>query len=222
MVWHLPVSAKAFSILIVAVSPFVMHFLLLNPEPGIAVYSLILMQAGLALWLIGTRLQGPYRPAALIGLAGFALAIWFLHRRSGLILASAVPHALVYLGLLAIFGASLLRGREPVVTYLARRIHGSITPSTIRYTRQVTVAWCVFFFLQISGSAILILFAPVAWWSMFVNILNAPLLVLMFAVERLIRPLLLVDAPHESVAEMRDMIVHMKGANPFTRRAGLS
>ena len=50
------------------------------------------------------------------------------------------------------------------------------------------MAWCGFFFCQLLGSAVLLIFAPVVWWSTFVNILNIPLVVLAFIVAAVITP----------------------------------
>jgi uncharacterized membrane protein len=208
-------------VLFAALVPFLAHFLLVRDEFGAAATCLVLVQAGVAGWLIYSTARPPYRQAALVGLGGCLVAICLLHRRGSLALASGVPHALIYLGLLALFGGSLLPGREPLATYFARRIHGSPTPAVIRYTRHVTVAWCVFFVLQIAGSAFLILFAPIAWWSTFVNILNFPLLLGMFVAERLVRPFLLADAPRESLSDMKRMADLMKSRDPLKRRPGL-
>jgi uncharacterized membrane protein len=203
-------------------APFVAHFLLVREEFGGAAMGLVLVQAAIVGWLIHSTARPPYRQAALLGLAVCLIAVCLLHRRGSLALASGVPHALIYLGLLGLFGISLLPGREPLATYFARRIHGTLTPEIIRYTRYATAAWCIFFVLQIAGSALLILFAPIAWWSTFVNILNVPLLVGMFVAERLVRPFLLAGAPHESLSDMRQMADLMRSRNPFKRRPGLS
>ena len=212
---------QAALVLFAALVPFLAHFLLVRDEFGTAAACLVLVQAVVAGWLIYSTARPPYRQAALVGLGGCLVAICLLNRRGSMALASGVPHTLVYLGLLALFGGSLLPGREPLATYFARRIHGAPTPAIVRYTRRVTAAWCVFFVLQIAGSAFLILFAPIAWWSTFVNILNVPLVLGMFAAERFVRPFLLADAPHESLSDMRQMADLVKGRNPLKRRRGL-
>lgn len=204
-----------------AFAPFIAHFLLVREEFGVAAMCLVLVQAAIVGWLIHSTARPPYRQLALLGLAVCLIAVCLLHRRGSLALASGVPHALIYLGLLGVFGTSLLPGQEPLATYFARRIHGPLTPEIMRYTRSVTAAWCLFFILQLSGSALLILFAPIAWWSTFVNILNVPLLVGMFVAERLLRPFLLAGAPHESLSDMRQMADLMRSRNPFKRRPGL-
>jgi uncharacterized membrane protein len=79
-----------------------------------------------------------------------------------------------------LFGHTLRDGHEPLVSRLARRVHGALPSELAAYTRRVTYAWCVFFSAQIVVSALLFKFAPLGVWSLFVNILNFPLLALMF------------------------------------------
>jgi len=93
---------------------------------------------------------------------------------------SGLLHAACYLFLLWYFGSTLAPGREPIVTRVARRVHGTLEPPMERFTRRVTVAWCVFFGAQLALSALLLAFAPLHAWSFFVNLLNLPLLALMF------------------------------------------
>jgi uncharacterized membrane protein len=124
--------------------------------------------------------------------------------------ASGVPHALIYAGLLALFGASLRPGREPIVTALSRRMSGAVSAERAAYTRGVTWAWCAFFAAQLLTSLALSLLAPRVAWSFFVNLLNLPLLGLMFLGEHTVRPFLLKNAPRYSVADVRRFIAFIK------------
>jgi uncharacterized membrane protein len=116
-------------------------------------------------------------PLALIAM------IFLLERWDGLgfALAYGLPHAAAFLLLLWYFGRSLRGGREPVITRVARRIRGTLSGRLERYTRRLTVAWCVFFAAQLAASAALLAFAPLETWSFFVNVLNVPLVAAMFA-----------------------------------------
>jgi uncharacterized membrane protein len=91
-------------------------------------------------------------------------------------------------GLLAFgFARSLAPEDTALCTRLAERLHGPLTPREVRYTRQVTAAWAVFFgalTLTILG---LYLFGPLAIWSMFVNFIALPLVALMFVAEYAVR-----------------------------------
>lgn len=90
--------------------------------------------------------------------------------------------------LLAIgFGATLARGRQPLCSRLAEGVRGVLTPEVSRYTRQVTLAWTLFFVTVSALSCLLFVLAPLTVWSIFANFLTLPLVVLMFAVEYRIR-----------------------------------
>jgi len=128
----------------------------------------------------------------------------------GLVAVSAVPHTVIYATLLAAFGATLLPGRDALVTALARKMYGSLSPAMAAYTRGVTWAWCGFFTAQLATSLALFLWAPIAVWSVFVNVLNAPLFALMFAAEHACRLVFLADAPRHSPADVLRMIGYIK------------
>jgi len=85
------------------------------------------------------------------------------------------------------FGRSLGPGNLALCTRLADRLHGPLSPREVRYTRQVTVAWAVFFgalTLTILG---LYAFASLTVWSLFVNFIALPLVGLMFVAEYAVR-----------------------------------
>ena len=115
-------------------------------------------------------------------------------------LALAVPHAAIYCFLLWLFGRTLLRDSEPLITGVARRVHGELAPEIEAYTRRVTLAWCCFFAAQIIASVLLFALAPQEIWSLFVGVLNVPLIALMFAGEYLYRVMRYPDHPRASFA----------------------
>ena len=149
-------------------------------------------------------------------LAGSGLAvaaIAFLHgRHVDVSLAYGVPHAAAYLFLLALFGRSLAPGREALITRFARHIHGGLPPELVSYTRRVTWAWCLFFAANVATSALLYLFAPVAAWSLFVNVLNFPLLILMFVAEYLWRILRYPHFTHSSILTGAQLLSRLDAA----------
>jgi uncharacterized membrane protein len=79
------------------------------------------------------------------------------------------------------------QGRVPLCTQLADKLHGPLGPAELRYTRKVTVAWVIFFLLNVAVTLLLFAFAPARVWSLFVNFLSAPLVLLMFAAEYAVR-----------------------------------
>jgi uncharacterized membrane protein len=117
-------------------------------------------------------------------------ALWF----------GASPQIFCYLGLLWLFGRSLRRGREALITRVARFVHGELSPEKERYTRQVTVFWCVFFAGMAITSVFLLLFVSVDAWLFFANVLNLPILVFAFLAEYAFRLVHLPESARESLA----------------------
>ena len=140
----------------------------------------------LACWVISCARN---KPLWLLVLVTAGAATYLLVGRDvwGLAAAYGIPHAAIYLALLWLFGHTLLPGKEPLITRLARRVHGVLQPDLEPYTRRLTVAWCGFFFAQLAISGLLFEFASPGSWSFFVNLMNFPLLALMFAGEYLYR-----------------------------------
>jgi uncharacterized membrane protein len=121
-------------------------------------------------------LAAPAALAAYAALAGFAAA-------GSVTLAAALSHAAIYGTVLWLFGTSLLPGRTPLVTRLARRTEPVMTPRIAAYTRGVTVLWAGFGALQLLASAILLLAGATRAWSLLVNVLDLPLVAATFALE---------------------------------------
>ena len=101
--------------------------------------------------------------------------------------------------LLWLFGRTLLPGREPLISQISRRINGELMPKVVAYTRHVTIAWCIFFTLQVVFRCCLYIFAPLAAWSFFINVLNLPLLLLMFVGEKTYRTARFPNHPQTSI-----------------------
>jgi len=138
------------------------------PLVALAVWALA-CSGNKSLWLVAT------------GAAAVFVYLAEHQERMGLAAVSGISHATAYLFLLWYFGRTLARGREPLITRIARRVHGALQPEIEHFTRNVTIAWCAFFAAQLAASALLHAFAPLELWSAFVNLLNLPLLGLMFA-----------------------------------------
>lgn len=115
--------------------------------------------------------------------------------------AYGIPHAAVYLSLAWLFGHTLLPGHVPLITVLARRVHGELKPEIVRHTRYVTFAWALFCVGQVVLSALLYVFASVDLWALFITALNIPLLGLMFVAEYVVRVLRFPDHPQASISE---------------------
>jgi uncharacterized membrane protein len=113
-----------------------------------------------------------------------------------------------------VFGASLVGNRVPLCSRIAAIVHNPLEPRLARYTRQVTLAWTVFFAANAGMSAVLFAYAPVAIWSVFANILDLPLVALMFAVEYVVRLRLLPDIEHVSIFDAMRRYIHLTRTSP--------
>ncbi|HMH29542.1 MAG TPA: hypothetical protein VK580_13245 [Steroidobacteraceae bacterium] len=85
------------------------------------------------------------------------------------------------------FGRSLHKGSIPLCTQIADKVHGPLSALELRYTRQVTLAWVIFFLGNVAANFLLFEFAPLSVWSVFVNFCSLPLILLMFAAEYAVR-----------------------------------
>jgi uncharacterized membrane protein len=131
------------------------------------------------------------------------------HLRAPLQIGACATHAALYLGLLALFGRTLLPGREALVTRLARRFENPLPPVVARYTRGVTWAWALFAAGQLVASALLLRFASTEAWSFFVNAMEWPLIAAMFLGEYACRVL---------IVPRRHRVGPLTAIRAFTRR----
>ncbi|UVM73063.1 hypothetical protein [Pseudomonas alvandae] len=93
---------------------------------------------------------------------------------------------LISVFMLGLFILSLKYG-PPMVERLARLREPQLPAKAVVYTRQVTVAWCVFFLCNGLLAAALTLWAPLSWWMLYTGLISYGLMGLMFAIEWLIR-----------------------------------
>jgi len=113
-------------------------------------------------------------------LLGFALDA------SGFVL--VVPVAINAVLLIA-FGSTLRRGRVPMVERFARLHEGDLSPAKVRWCRQWTVAWCVFFVANGGIALVLALAAPLAVWTAYNGLVAYLLMGLLLATEWIARRL---------------------------------
>ncbi|HYW56498.1 MAG TPA: hypothetical protein VE934_06045 [Polaromonas sp.] len=167
--------------------PVLAHLASADPYPdlfaaAVAMAPLLAVAAVLA-W------RSPYRVAMLaLCLAGcvaiYATSGWLVKHFNWVFL---LQHAGMQALLAMAFGSTLRPGQVPMVSRFAAIVHGELSPALGRYTRQVTWAWTIYFVIMTALSLLLFWLAPIVVWSAFANLLNFPLLVLMFGGEYLAR-----------------------------------
>jgi uncharacterized membrane protein len=124
-----------------------------------------------------------------------------------------IQHAGTNVMLAAAFGQTLARGRQPLCTRMAEAVRGSLCPEVVRYTRQITLAWTLFFLAIALASTVLFLWARIGVWSEFANLLWIPLILLMFAAEYQVRLRRLPQLEHRGI---------MDGIRAFRRTSPVS
>lgn len=162
-------------------------------------------------WLMVSAADAPWSAFALLapmlgalGLVAARSRQWWL---AGLVLAALIAlgwhalagggagqqalflgqHAVIHLGLAAVFGLSLRPGSLALISGVALRVHGTLTPAMARYTRQVTLAWTFYFIAMAFVSVVIFEFASFDTWATFANWLTPLALGAMFGGEYLLR-----------------------------------
>jgi uncharacterized membrane protein len=98
-----------------------------------------------------------------------------------------LQHAGIHLALAWTFGMTLRPGSTALITAMAQRLHGHITPAMRHYTHELT-RWWVLYFLGMTGlSFVVYLAAPWSWWSFFCNLLTPAAALAFFMGEYLLR-----------------------------------
>jgi len=172
------------------VSPLASHMALAFGRGHGAALALAAVQAAAAGFVLWPALRAGWRALAVLGpavlLAGLGLGA-ARSAEAGLLVGAGLGHAMLYAGLLALFGVSLAPGRVSVATRLAQRLNPGFHAGMVPYTRAVTLAWCVFFAMQLAASAALLAFAPRGWWLLLVGSLHGPMVAAMVVLEFAVR-----------------------------------
>ena len=199
-------AAKRFAVVVfwiaVVAAPLIAHIAIVTGRLRAIAVVFAAVQA-VAVAMVAARSSGVVR---IVGLGLAAVMVAAVGMRAvlpnsamgALLTTSGVSHAILYSSLLLLFGQTLQPGRRPLVTTLAIRMQDTMTPAMIDYTRGVTVAWCCFFGGQLLMSAVLLAWAPHAIWSLYVNVLDGPLIAVMFAAEYGVRRLRFRHVAHVS------------------------
>jgi uncharacterized membrane protein len=109
-----------------------------------------------------------------------------------------LPPILINLLLAVVFASTLVPGATPLITQFSQIMKGDLDAKALRYTRQVTIAWVVFFGLMTIEAAVLALYASPVVWSLFTNFLNYLFLLLFFFIEYLLRTHRFTEVEHLS------------------------
>ena len=163
-----------------AIYPLAVHGLVVFDAPQGAVIGLVFVSLANLFWLLrGKSLARPWLFLyALLATAGL------VNLYTQTVYALFIPPVAMNIGLMVLFGASLRHARQPLVEAMMRLEYGAdLPPPLARYGRQLTYIWTGFFAAVAVLSVGLALFAPLAVWSFFVNILIYFLITVLFILQ---------------------------------------
>ncbi|NUZ05451.1 hypothetical protein [Piscinibacter koreensis] len=146
---------------------------LMTAAPGsawlaVALVVPLLVGASLVAWRKRWRVVAALGFALAAGLVGMAMA----GAGASAPLVYLGQHVAVHLALAAVFGVTLRRGATPLITALADRVHGPLTPAKKVYTRKLTIVWVAYFTSMAALSVLLFVAAPFEAWAVFANLVT--------------------------------------------------
>jgi uncharacterized membrane protein len=200
---------KVISVAAVVAYPFVLHFFVVKNATGALGVGLALLPiAGYLFWLMKTA-QHRLRTALVLALGAVLLWAGWASKLIDFSAAYFFEHLLFNSLLMILFGASLLPGREPLISNLARRVHGSLPSEIAAYTVSVTWLWTIYFAATVVISLLLYNFSSLTVWSFFANVLGIPLAIVVFVGEYFYRVKTIRNFPHVSIFKgMQAMTQH--------------
>jgi uncharacterized membrane protein len=188
--------------LLIAAYPVLVHASLVFAMPNLQVVALVLfllgifgnslMRGRLIAWLIFSALS-----AAVMMLGYFSLTLYLLY----------IAPIVIPLGLLILFGRTLLPGHIPLITAISDAARGPLTPELEKYTRLLTQLWCVIFLLIITWSAILPWLQQPELWSWFTNVINYGFVGAFFVIEFMVRKKIFPEHNHPGFIEYLRIII---------------
>jgi len=174
--------------------PLALHAAVLHGNPWLV--ALISAAIAANFILLAARKALPWWLIAAAAVA--ALAAGLMDRQIAARLAF-LPPILIYVFLCWAFARTLVPGREPLVTRIARLVRdGELPEPLVVHTRRATWLWAVALALLAAVSAVLARFAEPATWSFFTNILSYALLGALFVLEYLYRLVRYPEIRHDT------------------------
>jgi uncharacterized membrane protein len=160
-------------------------------NPGLAIFILILTLYG-ALLLLQQNHSGWLLLAAATLLCGFWI---FAENIAGNIL--YLPPILINAMLFLLFSSTLFNGKTPLISRFAQQFHNRpLDRKALTYTRRVTQLWSGVFILMTIESLLLAIYASFETWSLFTNLINYIIILLVFVIEYWLRTIILPELDH--------------------------
>ncbi len=192
-------GVKVITVAAVVAYPFVLHFCVVKNAGGPFGIGLALLPVVSYVFWLMRNTKHALRTALILVVGALLLGLAWSAKWIDFSVSYFLEHLLFNSLLMILFGSSLLPGREPLISSLARRVHGSLPVEIAAYTVGVTWAWAIYFATTIVISLLLYFFAPLTVWSFFANVLGIPLAILLFVGEYFYRIRSIPNFPHVSI-----------------------
>ena len=190
---------KIITVAAVVAYPFILHFCVVKNAAGPFGIGLALLPVvSYVFWLMRST-KHALRTALILAVGMLLLGLAWSENWIDYSASYFIEHLLFNSLLMILFGGTLLPGREPLISSLARRVHGSLPTEIAAYTVTVTWVWTIYFAATIGISLLLYFFAPLTVWSFFANVLGIPLAILLFVGEYFYRIRSIPNFPHVSI-----------------------
>lgn len=177
--------SKVFFAAIFTAYPVLVYFgLMFFDTRSVAVLLIVLVGARLV-FAGKTAGRRVFRPQLIFALAA-AGAIGFLVMVSDSSIFLRLYPVCISALMLVLFFVSLLHP-PTVIERIARIQNPNLPESGVRYTRKVTIVWCVFFLLNGGAALYTSLYASLETWALYNGAISYGLMGLLFAGEYLIR-----------------------------------
>lgn len=202
---------KVITVAAVVAYPFVLHFCIVKHAAGPFGIGLALLPVVSYVFWLMRNTKHALRTALILAVCMLLLGLAWFANWIDFSASYFIEHVLFNSLLMILFGSTLLPGREPLISSLARRVHGSLPIEIAAYTVKVTWIWTIYFAATIVISLLLYFFAPLTVWSFFANVLGIPLAILLFVGEYFYRIKAIPNFPHVSIFKgMQAMADHQK------------
>ena len=180
--------ARAFAAALAGIAYVLGSYWLMANAPGSAWHAVVVVAPML---LLAAALAWQRQQRVFAAVLALAAAVLLFQARDGGGLSSesiyVAEHVAIHLLLATVFGLTLKAGRESLITALARRVHGSLTPDMEIYSRKVTVVWTIYFLAMAAVSALLFAFASFVTWAAFATLATPCAMAALFVGEHLLR-----------------------------------
>jgi uncharacterized membrane protein len=143
----------------------------------------------LVLALTAVAWQQRHGPAMLACVAALTVLVWIgaTGQPQSINRLYLLQHAGIHFALGCVFAITLRPGAMPLISALAAREHGTMTPAKAAYTRRVTLTWSGYFFAMVALSLALYAWAPWWVWSLFANLVTPLAAIALFVGEYWLR-----------------------------------